>query len=123
MAKKRVLIVDDDKALTGSLKISLEKTGKYEIDIRNQGSQALEAAKAFMPDIILLDLSMPDMDGDAVRNLIEQDPDLGGVPIVFLTASANEEELDKERRGLSGHPLIAKPVSTDKLIRYIERYI
>jgi len=117
------LIIDDDKALTGSLKISLEKTGKYEIEVRHRGSQALEAAKAFMPDIILLDVSMPDIDGDAVGNQIEQDPDLSGVPIVFLTASANEEELDKERRGLSGRPLVAKPVSTDKLIRYIERYI
>lgn len=123
MAKKKVLIIDDDQDLTKVLKKSLEKTGRYEIKTENQGNHALAAVKSFMPDLILLDIMMPQLSGGEIGGQIKEDPVLKGIPFLFMTAAVTKEELGKECRNIGGHPFIAKPIKTDELIRHIERHI
>ena len=84
--KKRVLLVDDEASFTHVLRLNLEKSGGYEVREENSGARALDAAREFHPDIILLDVIMPDMDGGSVASQIQAEEGLRGTIIVFLTA-------------------------------------
>jgi CheY-like chemotaxis protein len=123
MQKKRILVVDDEPHVTRTLKLYLEATGAYEVRTENEGKRALAAARDFKPDVILLDIVMPDTDGAAVAADIEGDPALKGTPIVFLTALVSKKEVGSEGRSIGGHPFLAKPVEPEKVIEWIERQI
>jgi len=120
MDKKRILIVDDEKNFTQMVKMNLEETGKYIVRAENKGKQALDAAREFKPHLILLDIVMPDMDGEEIAHNIGLDEELSKIPIVFLTAIVKEYEVESQAGIIGGHPFIAKPVTTEKLIAYIE---
>ena len=64
--KKKILVVDDEAGLTRMIKANLERTGKYEVRTENMGSRAMAAAREFRPDLMFLDVMMPDMSGDDV---------------------------------------------------------
>ena len=123
MEKKRILVIDDEKDLTELIKLNLEQTGKYEVKTENDGALGPEVAKAFKPDLILLDILMPDADGCEIGYQLENDEDTKNIPIVFLTAVVNEKEVRKSGGVMGGHPFIAKPVDTEKLIEVIEKNI
>ena len=91
MAKKRIVIVDDEVALTPVLSYALEETGAYEVAAEQQATQALAAVKTFKPDAILLDVITPDLDGGVVAEQWRDDPTTKAIPIVFLTAIASRE--------------------------------
>ena len=91
MWKKRILLVDNEPSFTRMVKIHLEKAGAYEVREENIGPEALATARQFNPDLILLDVIMPDMNGGDVALEIEADKDLKNIPIVFLTGSAPEK--------------------------------
>src|SRR5687768_9940814 len=93
MVKKKILVVDDEASITRLLKLNLEK-GAYVVRTENEGTKALAAAKDFKPDLILLDVMMPDIDGGDVAAIIQADPLLCAVPIVFLTAAVKKEEVE-----------------------------
>lgn len=122
MDKKRVLIVDDEENFTYLVKLNLEQTGKYEVKIENKATRAVAAAKEFSPDIIFLDILMPDMGGDEVADKITSDGFLKNIPIVFLTAIVSEDEVSSRGNLIGGRPFIAKPVGADKLIATVEKY-
>ena len=123
MEKKKILIIDDEKDLTDIMKFSLEGTGKYEVRTENGGSRGLVAARAFKPDLILLDILMPDMDGSDVASQISEDESLEDIPIVFLTGVITQKEVDSYGEVIGGYPFIAKPVSVESLIDSIEKNI
>ena len=120
MAKKKILVIDDEEALTRLVKLNLEATGNYEVMTENRGSQALAAVKAFKPDLVLLDILMPDMDGSDVAGQIMADKDVSDTPIVFLTAMIRKEETKASCGVIGGHPFIAKSVSIKELISCVE---
>ncbi len=93
MKPKKILVVDDEPSITSLLKLNLEKTGAYTVRVENEGAQALPAARQFKPDLVLLDVMMPDLDGGDAAAQIRADPLLRDVPIVFLTAAVKKEEL------------------------------
>jgi CheY-like chemotaxis protein len=92
MSKKRILLVDDETGVTTMTKIILEKTGLYEVQVENRSMHALAAAKAFDPDMIFLDMTMPDLDGVDVAPQIKTDDKLKYTPVVFLTAMVSKFE-------------------------------
>jgi CheY-like chemotaxis protein len=121
--KKRILIVDDEPSITRLLKLNLEQTGDYEVATENVSRAALPAAEQFQPDLILLDMKMPGMDGGNLATALQASPKLKGVSIVFLTASATQEELH-ERDGLvGGLPFLAKPVNLQEVLACLERHL
>ncbi|MFA5198675.1 MAG: response regulator, partial [Candidatus Omnitrophota bacterium] len=103
------------------IKLNLEQTGQYRVKTVNKGALALEAAREFRPDLIFLDIIMPDIDGGDVCHQLESDGQIKGTPIVFLTAIAKKEEVAASRGAIGGHPFLAKPVSVRELIDCIER--
>src|SRR5690349_753264 len=91
--KKRILIVDDEASITRLLKLNLENTGKYVVHAVNASEQALPIALEFHPDLILLDVVMPGLDGGYLASAVRAHPALNNIPIVFLTAAATKEEV------------------------------
>ena len=118
--KIKILIVDDEVRLSRLLKLTLVRTGKFEIRTENRGSNALNAARAFKPDLILLDVIMPDMSGDKVAQQIRDDAELCHTKIIFLTALLTREETGNTGKKIGGYMCLAKPVRDDDLIYCIE---
>lgn len=88
----KVLLVDDDVLLIRLFEYNLTKAG-FEVKSANNGFQALDAIKAFQPDIIVSDIMMPDMDGFELRKNILKEPELKSIPFVFLTAKGDEQDI------------------------------
>jgi CheY-like chemotaxis protein len=120
--KKKILIVDDEVVVTQTLQTYLERTGHYEVKVANQSQEALRIARSFQPNLMLLDVTMPDMDGGEIAARMEQDEQLSAVPIVFLTGIVSPEEVESIGRMIGSRPVIAKPASGDAIVDYIERY-
>lgn len=122
MAKKRILLVDDEKSLTNLLKLNLEETGQYEVRVENWPEDALQAAREFKPDLVLLDIIMPRLPGGNVAAQIDSDPQLAGTPIVFLTAAVRKHQVEENEGIISGRPCLAKPATVDEVIAMVEKY-
>jgi len=119
MKTKRILIVDDEAGFTRLLKLTLEGTKRYIVKEENDGSRALTTARQFRPDLILLDIMMPKVDGGDVARQIASDPILKDVKIVFLTAIVSQKEAGAAG-GIGGFPFMAKPVSLAALTQMLE---
>ncbi len=113
--KPGILIIDNNRDFTYSAKLGLERTGRYSVWEENEPARAHQTAQRVKPDLILLDIAMPETDGGEVAARIESDPTLRRTPIVFLTALVTKAEA---RSGLQiqGHPFLAKPISIPDLI-------
>ena len=118
--KIKILIVDDEVRLSRLLKLTLVRTGKFEIRTENRGSNAQNAARAFKPDLILLDVIMPDMGGEKIAQQIRDDAELCHIKIIFLTALLTKQETGNTGKMIGGHMCLAKPVRGDDLIYCIE---
>ncbi len=117
--KRRILIVDDDRDSTHLIKILLEKISHYLVLAENNAAKAHESARDFRPDLILLDIMMPQIDGGDIAAQIDADPGLQRTPIIFLTALVTKTEA-KAGLHIQGHPVLAKPIDIPELINRIE---
>jgi len=117
--QRRILIVDDDHYTTHMVKVLLERTGHYLVLEENDATKGHQTARNFRPDLILLDIMMPEADGGEVAAQIEADPELQNTPIIFLTALVTRVEA-KAGLQAQGHSLVAKPVSIPELINSME---
>ena len=114
---KKVMVVDDEEGFTKLLKMNLEKTGLYEVRIENQSTKALEVAREFQPDVVLLDIVMPDMDGGDVAAQFQDDPMLRRVPVIMLTALVAEGETSAGSVAQAGTMnVLPKPVNMQVLL-------
>lgn len=111
--KARLLVIDDEKGFTHMLKINLERSGEFEVFTENSGRKGLAAAKNLKPDIIFLDIIMPDLPGNQVAAQIEADPEISRIPIVFVTALVSKNEVVTDSCTISGRPFLAKPINVD----------
>jgi len=117
--KRRILIVDNDRDTTHLVKILLERTGRYSVLEENDATKAHQSAQNFRPDLILLDIVMPETDGGEVAAQIQTDPELQRTPVIFLTALVTNSEAKTGLR-IQGHPFLAKPINIPELINGIE---
>ena len=104
----RIVLVDDDDAIRHLVKTSLESIGGYEVLALSSGAQALAEACRFEPDLLVLDVSMPEMDGPQTLVALRQRPGLLRVPVVFLTANTQGKDLARYRE-IGAADIIAKP--------------
>ena len=117
--KRRILIVDDDRDSTHLIKILLEKISHYLVLEENDAAKAHESARDFRPDLILLDIMMPEIDGGDIAAQIDADPGLQRTPIILLSALVTKTEA-KAGLHIQGHPVLAKPIDIPELINRIE---
>jgi CheY-like chemotaxis protein len=108
--KSRILIIDDNRDFTYSAKVAVERTGHHSVWEENEPARAHRTAQRVKPDLILLDIAMPETDGGEVAARIESDPTLHRTPVVFLTALVTKAET-KSGLQIQGHPFLAKPIS------------
>jgi len=117
--ERRILIVDDEQDSTHLIKLLLEKIGSYLALEENDAAKAYQSARNFRPDLILLDINMPQRDGGDIAAQIDADPELQRTPIIFLTALVTKAEA-KAGLHIQGHPVLAKPINIPELTNRIE---
>ena len=120
MEKKKILLVDDEESFTRMVRLNLEGTGQYEVMTENKGTQALNTARAFKPDLIIMDIIMPDLEGSEVARQVKADPLLKDTPIVFLTATITPDEVKGAGGIIGGQNFIAKPATLRQIVGAIE---
>ena len=118
----RILIVDDDSNSTHLVKVLLERSGSYQVMEENDATAAHETARRFKPDLILLDVAMPKLDGAELLGQLQSDRELHNTPIIFLTALVTTDEA-KSGVHIEGHAAVAKPVNIPELIDAIEKHL
>jgi len=123
MDKIRVLLIDDEPSFTRMLKLSLELRGRFEVRVEKNGAYGLKVAQDFLPDIILLDVIMPDVDGGEIASTIRADRVLKDTPIVFLTAGVSKETTRAKGNVIGGQKYLAKPATVEEIIRCIETHL
>ena len=120
MKKIRVLLVDDEVGVTRLVKLNLERRGQYEVRTETNGLQALAAAHEFKPDVILLDVVMPNTDGGEIAAQIQAALELKHVPILFLTAIVSKQDHANGPLIRGGMRFLAKPITLAALVQAIE---
>jgi len=103
------------------MRLTLEGTGKFIVEEVNDGRRAVEVARYFKPDIIFLDVVMPEVDGGEVATRIRADQELAKVPVIFLTAIVSPKEARHEK-AIGGFPFLAKPVSVETIVHAVETH-
>ncbi len=118
---KRVLVVDDEPNIVMSLEFLMRRAG-FEVGVARNGREALEALEGAPPDLLLLDVMMPEFDGYEVCERVRARPDWSGTKIVMLTARGREVERE---RGLSlgADAYVTKPFSTRDLVEQVKRML
>lgn len=116
----KVLVIDDEPGFTRTLKLTLESTGNYEVVTLNESPRALEAAKEFLPDIILLDVVMPESDGGDVAQALRSREATKDIPIIFISAMVASNESKKGFYESGGEHFLSKPVDQTTLCGAIE---
>ena len=120
MPKKKILIVDDAADYTRLVRLNLEQTGEFEVREVNHAPAAIATAREFKPDLILLDVIMPAMDGGDVKARMQSDPHLKEIPVIFLTAALSTNETHGLPQRSGGEQFLAKPVSLAVLLACIK---
>ena len=94
----RILLVEDDVDIQVITKMALETGGGFTVQVCSSGRDAIEKAPVFKPDIILLDVMMPQMDGPTVLKELCEIPEVKSVPVIFLTARSQPKEIEKFKK-------------------------
>lgn len=120
--RKKVLVVDDDPVIVNLLKLRLTKAG-YEVFTAEDGKQGLVLAQENVPDLAILDLIMPEMDGSSLAARFKENPILAQMPVMFLTCIVSETETKESEHHIGGHMFFAKPFDSAELIDTVAKLI
>ena len=118
--KKKILVVDDEAGLLKAILIRLNNLG-YEAFGGVDGQEALALARQRMPDLIILDVSLPKVDGDEIATLIKKNEKLKHIPIILISAMAETLKKKAKKIGASGY--FSKPLEMEELLSRVEKYL
>lgn len=118
---KKILVIDDEPELVKAVKIRLESNG-YEVETAYDGPTGLEKTKEFKPDLILLDIIMPGMNGYEVSKKLKAEPDTKDIPIIIFTAS-QQRELEEKCKEVGVTDFITKPFETSDLLNMVNKFL
>ena len=122
LMKKKILVVDDDESVAGTVKLLLESTNNYQVKILSQAKDILTHVHAFKPDVILLDLLMPDIGGFEVCEMLDNDAVGMGTPIIVI--SGLDKDVDKVKAYKLGIvDYLVKPITKNDLVASVEKAI
>ena len=119
LAKKKILVIDNDPASTRMVRLTLERLSGFDVRELNDPAKAVRTAREFRPDLVLLDVEMPAMDGGEVARNLQTDAMLRALPIIFMTGLVTEEETAGNSMYTNGLRVLAKPVTMAKLVRCV----
>ncbi|MBL8393570.1 MAG: response regulator [Candidatus Accumulibacter sp.] len=118
---KRILIADDEQNIVISIEFLLRREG-FEVLVAGDGEEALAKVRGERPDLVLLDVMMPKMNGFDVCQALRADPDLAGTRILMLTAKGRDTEVSKGL-GLGADGYMTKPFSTKELLAEVRKLL
>ncbi|MFC2062164.1 response regulator [Elusimicrobiota bacterium] len=118
--KAIVLLVEDEEDIAKITSYRIETAG-YEVKLAEDGKKALEMAKTENPDIILLDLNIPEITGKEVCLILKEDDDYKHIPIIILTASADDAK--RVYRDIKANDYLIKPYEPNELLDKIKEYV
>ncbi|UCD93434.1 MAG: response regulator [Candidatus Zixiibacteriota bacterium] len=113
----RILVIDDEPQVTEIIEAFLSNAG-HEVVVGNKAADALEKAKEKKPDVILLDIMMPEIDGYSICNQLKSDPKTADIPVVFLTGKDRSDDMGRSFE-VGGDMFIKKPFSCERLLEII----
>jgi len=111
---QKIMYVEDEPDIQAVARLALEAVGGFTVRICSSGPEALAVAAGFSPDLILLDVMMPGMDGPSTLQSLRALPDLSAIPVIFLTAKVQPAEI-AQLKSLGALDVIAKPFDPMKL--------
>ncbi len=111
----RITYIEDDPDIRAVTEMVLENLGGFTLNVCSGGLSALQSTPLFKPDLILLDVMMPGMDGIEVLNKFKNMPELASTPVIFMTAKAQRHEVDGYKE-LGAADVISKPYDPMKLV-------
>ena len=115
--KKKILVVDDEESIRLVVSFTLEQAG-YDVEHAANGDDCLEKVYSFAPDLVLLDLMMPLVDGWEVLNLLRSNPETERIPVILLTAKGEiRDKMFALQQGASDY--VTKPFSKEELLKRI----
>ena len=117
---EKVLLVEDNNDIRAIVKVALQKLGGLEVCACESGVQALDAMTDFAPQLVLLDVMMPDMDGPTVLRRMRERPETAGIAVIFLTAKTTPQEI-QALRSLGALDVIPKPFDPISLHQHVKR--
>jgi len=120
--RRRILIVDDDPAVVDLITEVLGSDSRFETRSVNNGFQAGMLAKEYHPDLIILDVMLPDINGKAVCELVRQDPTMSDIKIICISGMVEADRID-ELRQAGADDFLQKPLDIDELLRRICRLL
>ena len=121
-AVRKILMVDDDADIRRIGHVSLAKVGKWEVALASSGTEAIDMALREQPDLILLDVMMPGLDGPSTLTKLKADPDTAGIPVIFMTAKVLTEEVE-QYMALGAQGVVMKPFDPMTLPDQIRRIL
>ena len=122
MEKKRVMLVDDEKDFVKIMKLNLEMMGSYEVMALSTAEGIMAEVQEFKPDIILLDILMPKVDGTEVCRMLSEDPAAKSIPVIIISALDTDQDRAMVYK-LGAVEFVAKPIEKKDLIEKIEKVL
>lgn len=118
---KKVLVVEDEKNIALTLKMSLESEG-YTVKIATNGLDAIQVAQEYKPDLIFLDIILPKVNGYLVCEALRQEIDTKNIPVIFMSAKNQEEDIKKAYE-IGGDEYLIKPFSYEQIKELTKKYL
>ena len=124
MKLKTVLIVDDQESICNLVKASLENLWPtLKVSTCPDSRRALEKIKSTLPNLVILDVQMPDVSGADIAQAMKESPDTKSIPVIFLTGILTPEEARDRSGRIGGEHFVAKPINFGELAATVEKYI
>ena len=105
---QKILLVEDEPDIQAVAKVALESVGGFDVELCGSGEQCLQRAPVWGPDLILLDVMMPGMDGPTTLQALQENDKTSSIPIIFMTAKVQASEI-AQSKALGAWDVIAKP--------------
>ncbi len=121
ISSKKILVVDDEEDVQVCLG-NILKRNNYKVIIAANGSNGLDLAKKELPDLIILDIMLPDIEGSDVASKLSEDPVTRNIPVIFLTAILRKRE-EEEMMKTGKHYILAKPAMKEDILALINKIL
>lgn len=118
---KKILVVDDDPYILMSLEFLMKKNG-YQVMVARNGTEAMDAVNSIRPDLVLLDIMMPDVDGYSICKYIKSKKELRDIQVIFVSAKTKDADIQKGLQ-LGAALYISKPFSTRDLMKQVNELL